>query len=252
MIYRTLNIIYQRIFILIFVFCILIVCFSIYIVHANAIIFIQIDEFNNIETKLINIDTNKYSININYPSTKNKTVNQEINNFINYYIKKTEEDTKYFFPNTYNDKFNLNINYECHRINKDIISFIFLIKYSNNSALNSINITTLSYNLKNGKEINLNSFFKENSNYIVTLCNMSKKYLICSNTLDNKVLQFFIDDISYIGGKSFDGYSFSPNYISIYFNTNKISYEYNLIYEVKIPWKSVSDLLKNNVYLLEE
>jgi hypothetical protein len=242
MIYKTLNIINQKIFIIIFIFCIFTACASIYIVQSNQIIFTQIDKLNDIETKSINYDTNKYSITIQYPHTTSKIVNNEITNLINNYIRKTEEDTKYFIPNTDDDIFKLNISCESERINKDIISFIFLIKYSYNNAINEINVKTVSYDLRKGKE---------NSNYVQNLCQKSKEFLTNSETIENRILQFFIDDISFTGSKSFDGYSFSAKYLSIYFSTNKISSEYNIIYEVKIPWKDVSSLLKSNVYLLE-
>lgn len=248
MINKAFNFMNQKLLIIIFTSCIFIACFSLIIVYSNRIIFTEIDKFEGIEIESIMNTCEKYNLVVYYPITKNNTINKKIKTFIDICINRVERDTKYFIPNNNDDKFNLFIEYDIARVNKDIISFIFLINYSNNRDFNKTEMVTLSYNLKLGKSINLDNFFENCSSYKVTLCDMSKDYLQNNDEINDKVLSYLLDDISYNLQNSFDGYAFSNTHLSIYFNSNKISSKYNDIYEVKISWKDVKHLLKKNIY----
>jgi len=249
MINKIFNFLNQKLLIIIFIFCIFIVLFSLIKVYSNKIIFSETDKFQDIEIKSIMLACEKYNMEIYYPTTKNVKINMEIKTFIDSYIIKMKSDTKYYIPKINDDKFDFRIEYEIGRVNEDIVSFIFLINNSNNNkTINDTEIVTMSYNLKSGKELTLDIFFEKNSNYNLTLCDMSKKYLLESNKTNEKILQWLIDDVSNSLQNSFDGYSFSSTHLSIYFNTNKISSKYNDIYEMKIPWSDIKHLLNKNVY----
>lgn len=251
MINKAFNILNQRILIIIFSFCILTVCFSIAAVYSNRIIFAETDKFEDTEIESVMSTYDNYNVVAYYPLTKNHKINEQIKSFMTSYIKQAENDAKYYMPKSKDEKLNLLIEYDFERINKDIVSFVFVIYYTDNNSINRYDIVSKCYNLKNGKSISLKNFFEKNSDYLTVLCEKSKEYFLNNKNLDSRVSGYFIDDISNSGAESFDGYSFSTDYLSIYFNSNKISSKYNQIIEVQIPWSDIKHLLKKNIYLLE-
>lgn len=248
MINKTIKFINQKLLLIIFAFCISVAVFSFYIVYSNRIIFADIDKNSSIKTEFFSENNVKYNISINYPLTENEKINKKIKSYIENYIESVKRDTKFFIPSSTKDSFNLKINYETERVNEKIASFIFFADYENNNDFKKHEIFIINCNLKNGKTVDLSNFFGKNSEIKKALCIISKEYFQNIDNIDNKIRSYFIDDISYSAQNSFDGYSFSNNYISIYFNSNKISSAYEEIYEIKVPWDSVKDLLKHNIY----
>jgi hypothetical protein len=236
----------NNLFIIIFLSCICIVIFSFAIIYKSQIV-ISPYQSNDIITKTYLTTNEKYDIEIYYPSTKYKTVNKEIITLINPYIEKLKVDTKYFVPVNINDKFKLKINYELRRVNKNIVSIVLKSNYSYGNSLNSIEITSVTYNLNTEKKLLLNDFFDERFAYIKFLCDESKSALLNNKTISEKTLKFFLDDISNSYQNSFDSYAFSDTHVCIYYNANKLSSKYNDIYEIKIPWENVKHLLKENI-----
>jgi len=249
MINKVSNFLTQNLLIIIFVFCILITCFSIVKTNSNIIILSETGIYQDINIKSIIYTSEKYDMTLYSPITKNRKINREIESVLNVYICKLKHETMYFMPKKDNDKLKLLINFKSEEINTDIVSFIFLVNYSQGKSTINSDIITLTYNLKSGKKLYLKNFFDNNKNYISTLCQKSKEYLITRNDIDEKILNWFIDDINNSLENSFDGYAFSNKYLSIYFNTNKISSKHNDVYEIKIPWDEVKQLLKKNVYI---
>jgi len=239
----------QKLLIIIFIFCIFIVCFSFIKVNSNRIIFSETDIYQDINIESIIYSCDKYDIAANYPTTKNKKINKEIKSIIDKYINKLENETKYYIQKDSDDKFNLLVKYETQKINNYIISFIFLVNYSHGNSIIDNEIITHTYNLKQGKKLELHDLFNQSTNYIIELCNISKETLLKNNTIEQKNLNWFIDDINNSLERSFDGYSFSNKYLILYFNSNKISSKYTDIYEIKIPWNHITELLKTNVYI---
>ena len=245
--YEFLN---RKIFIIIFISCIFIVFASFVIIYKGQIVIYNYQS-DDIFTKTYMTKSEKYDIEIYYPSTKNKKINEEINSLINTYIEKLKLDTKYFVPSKDNteEKFKLKISYELGRVNKDIVSFIIKSNYSYDKTLNSMDIKSVTYNLNTGKKLALNDFFDERYAYIKFLCDQSKSALRSYKNINQKSLKFFLDDISNSYQNSFDSYAFTDTHISIYYNANKLSSAYEDIYEIKIPWGNVKHLLKENVVL---
>lgn len=239
----------QKIFIIIFICCIFIVCFSLKKNDSNKIIFSEVDIYQDINVASIMNTCEKYNVTVYYPTTKNKKINIELQSLINIYIDKLEHDAMYYIPNEYKDKLNLLIKYKVEKANKDIVSFIFMVNYSQGKSFMRSDIITMTYDIYSGKRLYLNNFFDKNSNYINKLCEISKTTLNKKNDLDKKNLNWFTDDISNSLEQSFDGYSFSNSYVTIYFNSNKISSNFSDIYEIKIPWENVKDLLMKNIYI---
>lgn len=250
MINKAFNILNQKILIIIFSFCIFTVCFSIAAVYSNRIIFAETDKFEDMEIESVMRNYDNYNVAAYYPITKNRQVNRQIKDFIMSCVSQAENDARYYMPKSKDEKLNLLIEYNFERINKDIVSFVFVVCYTDNKSINRYDIASASYNLKSGKAVSMKSFF-ENSDYTAALCEKSKEYFLNNSSLDSKVSGYFIDDISNSGAGSFDGYSFSRDYLSIYFNSNKISSKYQQIIEVQIPWSSLKHLLKKNIYLPE-
>lgn len=250
MLYKASNFFINKIFIFIFLFCIILVIFSLNTVYSNRIIFAEYDKYEGINTEIVSLNKEKYDIYIKYPTTKNKDINNKVKEFVNNNIKRIVNNTKFFMPKSTEDKFKLKINYEIKRANEDIVSFIFLVNNYYNDTLNN-DIVTKTYDLSNGQELNLQSFFDERLGFTNILCNKSKTALLNNKTINDKNLNFFIDDISFTSIKSFDGYAFSNTHLSIYFNSNKISSEYTDVYEIKIPWNEVEYLLKENVQIMQ-
>lgn len=250
MLIKASKFINNKIFILIFLFCIILVIFSLFTVHSNRIIFTEHDKYEGINTEIVNYNKEKFDIYIKYPTTKNKKVNDKIKEFVNTNVKNVVQNTKFFIPKSSEDKFKLEVIYDVERANEDIISFVFIANNYYNNTLNK-DIITKNYNLKTGQELNLQNFFDERLGFISVLCSKSKIALLNNETINEKNLNFFIDDISFTSLKSFDGYSFSNTHLAIYFNSNKISSEYTDIYEIKIPWEEVDYLLKENIELMK-
>ncbi len=247
MINKTFNYINQKLLIIIFIFCIIIVCISLITVYSSRIIFTEIDRFEGIEIETVMNTCEKYNAAIYYPTTENNLVNRKIKSFIDTYIKRIENDTKYFIPNDDNDKFNLLIEYEIGRVNKDIVSFIFVINYSNKTASDT-EIITKNFNLKSGKELTLDDFFDKGSDYSSVLCRKAIEFLQSNKEINDKQLNWFVDDITNSSLNSFDGYAFTNTHLSVYFNSNKLSSSYNEIYEFKVYWDDVKEFLKKNIY----
>jgi len=239
----------QKLLIIIFMFCIFIACFSFIKINSNRIIFSETNDFQNINKETIICSCDKYDITANYPTTKNKKINKEVKSIIDQYINKLENETKYYIKKDINDKFNLIVKYEEQKVNDDIVSFIFLVNYSQGNSIINNEIITLTYNIKQGKKLGLHDLFNQSTNYIIKLCNISKETLLKNNSIEQKNLNWFIDDINNSLERSFDGYSFSNKYLYLYFNSNKISSKYTDIYEIKIPWNHITELLKTNVYI---
>ncbi len=238
----------QKILIIIFIFCIFIVCFSLMKNTSNKIIFSEVEIYQDINVESIMNTCEKFDVAVYYPITKNKKVNRELKSFVEKYVNKLEYDAMYYIPTNLYDKLNLQIEYKVEKANKDIVSFIFKINYSQGKSFISSDIFTMTYNLDSGKRLYLNNFFDEKTNYINELCEISKAYLISINDIDKKIINWFIDDINTSFQYSFDGYSFSSSYLTVYFNSNKISSNLSNVFEVKIPWESIKHLLLNNVY----
>lgn len=251
MINKAFNYINQKLLIIIFIFCILIVCISLIAVYSNRIIFTETDRFEGIEIETVMNTCEKYNAAIYYPTTENNIVNRKIKDFIDTYIIKIENDTKYYTPKDENDKFNLLIEYEIGRVNKDIISFIFVINYSYKSAYDT-EIITRSFNLKSGKELTLDDFFDKGSDYSSVLCHKAIEFMKGNKEINDRLLNWFVDDINNSSLNSFDGYSFTNTHLSVYFNSNKLSSSYNEIYELKVYWEDVRKLLKKNIYYKDE
>ncbi len=250
MINKTINFINQKLLLIIFAFCISVAVFSFYIVYSNRIIFADIDKNEGIKTENFSENNGNYNISINYPFTENEKINKKIKSYIGNYIDRVRSDTKFFISSGTKDKFNLKIDFVTERVNEDVASFIFFADYASDNNFKKHEIFIINCNLKNGKNVDLSNFFYKNSEIKKSLCIISKEYFQNIDNIDNKVRSYFLDDISYSAQNSFDGYSFSNNYISIYFNSNKISSSYEEIYEIKIPWDSVKNLLKHNIYYL--
>ena len=249
MINRASYFLNQKLMIIIFIFCILIACFSFIKINSNMIIFSEVDIYQDINIESIMYTCEKYDMAIYYPATKSKKINKEIKSVVDIYINNLINETKYFIPQKYDDKINLLIEYKIERINKDIVSFVFFVNYSEGKSTIDNDIITMTYNLKSGRKLKLNNFFDETTNYTYELSDISKESLLKRNDIDQKNLNWFIDDINNSLQNSFDSYSFSYKYLSIYFNGNKISSKCNYIYEIKIPWDRVKHLLKKNVYI---
>lgn len=238
----------EKIFIIIFAFCVIIVLYSLAKIPSNKIRFREWMVNEGINKKSIVEVSEKYDININYPVTKNNKVNKDIKDIVESYIDMIKIDTKYYIPENNDDKFLLNVDYNITRANKDLASMIFLIKY--NYLNNEIsNIFTRTYNLNSGEIVELKDFFDETVGYFNMICELVKDNLVEKDFADEKVLNYFIDDINYTLENSFDGYSVSSRYLSIYFNSNKIFSKFKNIYEIKIPWEDVSYLLNKNIIL---
>lgn len=249
MINKASNFLNQKLLLLIFAYCIIIACFSFIKTNSNIIIFSETDINQDINIESIVYTCEKYDITIYYPATKNKKINKEIKYSIDKYIYKLENETKYYIKKDSDDKFNLHIEYETKKINKDIVSFIFFVNYTQGKSIIDSEIITKTYNIKQEKKLELHNLFDQNTNYIFELCNISKETLLKNSAIEQKKLNWFIDDINNSLDKSFDGYSFSNKYLFLYFNSNKISSKYTDIYEIKIPWDNITHLLKKNVYI---
>jgi len=246
LVHKIYDFLKNKLFIIIFLSCICIVFFSFAIIYKSQIV-ISPFQSDDIFTKTYITTSEKYDIEIYYPSTKIKNANEEIIALINPYIEKVKVDTKYFIPANANDKFKLKINYEVGRVNKNIVSLVLKSNYSYENSLNYIDITSVTYNLKTKKKLLLNDFFDERFAYIKFLCDESKSALLNNKNISEKTLKFFLDDISNSYQNSFDSYAFTDTHILIYYNANKLSSKYNDIYEVKIPWENVKHLLKENI-----
>ncbi len=238
----------QKILIIIFIFCIFVVCFSLMKNTSNKITFSNVEIFKDINVESVMNTCEKFDVAAYYPVTKNKKVNKELKALVDMHINKLEYDSKYYMPKNLDDKLNLLIEYKVEKANNDIASFIFKIYYSQGKSFIRYDIFTMTYNLNSGKRLYLNNFFNEKSNYIYELSEIAKAYISKINDIDKKITNWFIDDINTSFQYSFDGYSFSSSYLTIYFNSNKISSKLSNVFEVKIPWENINHLLKSNVY----
>lgn len=239
---------YQKILIIIFIFCIFVVCFSLMKNASYKISFSKVEIFKDINVESVMNTCEKFDVVAYYPVTKNKRVNKELKSFVDMYINKLLYDAKYYIPINLDDKLNLLIEYKVEKANNDIASFIFKIYYSQGKSFIRSDIFTMTYNLNSGKRLYLNNFFNEKTNYIYELSEISKNNISKISHINKKIINWFIDDINTSFQYSFDGYSFSNSYLTIYFNSNKISSNLNNIFEVKIPWENIKHLLKSNVY----
>ncbi len=218
---------------------------------SNKIIFSSEDIYQDINVESIMNVCDKYNLVIYYPETKNKKVNKELKSVVDLYINQIEHDSMYYIPEESNDKLDLLIEYKVEKVNKNIVSFVFTSNYSHGKSFIHTDIITMTYNLNTGKRLHLNNFINKKSNYIEELCEISKDYLLKINDKDKKIINWFIDDINNSFQYSFDGYSFSSSFLTIYLNSNKISSEFSDIYEIKIPWEKIRHLLNNNVYITD-
>jgi len=236
------------ILIVIFVFCIFVVCFSLMKNASNKIIISNVDIYKDIQVESLMNTCEKYDMAIYYPITKNKTVNHALMLYINRSVEELQYESMYYIPKNSNEKLNLLIEYKVEKANNNINSFIFTSNYCQGKSIIYSKICTQTYNISTGERIYLSDFFEEKNNYITELCDISRNYLLNDYKLNKKITNWLVDDINKSLQCSFDGYSFSSSYLTIYFNSNKISSKLTDIYEIKIPWEKISHLLKSNIY----
>lgn len=242
----------EKILNIIFIFCIFMVCISLIKIYSNKIIFEYINKFEDINIDSIMYTSDKYDMAVYYPITNNAKINNEINNMIKKYVCRIKKDTAYFSPKDKDDKFNLLIEYEVKRLNKNIISFIFIVNYTYKDTFIESNIITKNYNLKTDKEFGLEQLMTDKQIYTDFLCNHAINVITKNKKISEYKKNWLIKDIHNNLLDNFDGYSFSNTHLSLYLNTNKISLEYTNIYEIKIPWKDIKHLLKHNIYLRDD
>jgi len=125
------------------------------------------------ENKIIQENTNDYSIDVKYPYYNNVQLDTYIKNLIDPYIKDTkkEKEDPVFTENM------LNVDYKIIFAENELISIRFNIQqYASGAAHPNGIITGINYDLKNNKIIKLAEFFIDN-NYLTQLSTASRKTL---------------------------------------------------------------------------
>lgn len=169
----------------------------------------------------INEETDSYCKNIYYPKTVNINLDQKIQEVLKTYIDKLNNLVE---NNKNNDKkYKLNINFDIICYSSDIMSIVFTTNLDTNDTNPECSIDTITYDIKNDKEIKIQDLYENNKNYLYEL---SK---VCYSKLkdNNKIKEFGADKTLKEGTKAvkenFENFAIGENCIIFYFSKGKLA-----------------------------
>lgn len=216
-----------------FLFIVMIFSTSIVSMESRKIVKVK-DVSNNIDKYTIESITEEnddFNINVFYPVTKCKEVNDKINANINTYIEKLKKES------AGKEKKELTISFEDFD-NKEYTSFKFNIKRNIGTVHNIKETFTVTY--RDNTLVDIEYLSSKNENLI------DKLYDECKSQIesDSKIMQYSNDKWIKEGltkeAKTFDNFILTQNSIVILFNTDTVAPSVAGIIEVEIPYEKIS------------
>lgn len=162
-----------------------IICFLLVLMFISIFIFIL--NIKNIEIKIKEINSKyKYQINVDYPKTKYKKLNNKIIKELNQYIKYFKKDMKYI-NGKINRYYSLDIFYKEYKYN-NYLSYKFIFATYTGGAHNNYDILTIVYNKDTNKFITIESLKKLNPNILELFKDISRKDLLYNQNIETSFI----------------------------------------------------------------
>lgn len=193
-------------------------------------------------------ETNSYSIHVNYPHSGDKKIEALLRNYIDDYVISFKKDFKEkLSPNWKN---NLYISYERSNFSKNIVSYIFYIYTFTGGAHGNTSIITKNFNIETLDEINLNSVFEEDENYLekiskITINHLKDNLISEDATSDSiKFSEEWIEEGASQKKENYQRFTLTPKEIVFYFEQYQVAPYSDGVQEVRIPFYEIDNFLK--------
>lgn len=217
----------------IFLFVFLFICLGIVGIKINELLNIpnvKKEEIEQFEILNIKEDTDKYILNVYYPTTKyemlNETISLEVNEYINSFrdeLVKLSNDKKY----------SLEITFETYST-KDTISFLFNVSENLGCLHGEKYVFSINFNVKKNKIINISDLILENESLLEKLQNKCYDALIQNDDIKNAGVEEFVKEGTKPEIKNYDTFILNDKSITIYFGEYQVVPYYLGIQKVEV------------------
>lgn len=203
-------------------------------------------KINTNEHKILEINKN-YKLQIYYPITKYKKLNNNVNKQITNYLKEFKNNIK-SSTIPINQYYYLIILYEKYEY-KNYISFVFHIEDFTGGAHPNHRIYTVVYDIKENKIININNLINKNKNFLKILSEFSRNEL----KYNTKIINY---SMLYEGTKpikeNFNNFAFSKEGLIIFFPQYQVAPYSQGEFNIIIPYKNLKSKTNNKNQGLDE
>lgn len=164
-----------------------------------------------------------YVLGVHYPVTNNQKINSEISELAYNHITEFKSDAEEFFtgpepPGGFSSwKYELNIDYDIHRFSSEIFSFKFDVYMYTGGAHSIHEIITKSFNLESGEKLKLRDLFKEGSEYLNVISNLSYTQLIESGRLGDLFSENWVKKGTSPNEENFKNFTLTDNSMFFFF-----------------------------------
>ena len=192
----------------------------------------------NCNIKEIVESTKKYDIKAYYPETKYSNLNNEIKDKINWYIKyfRNEIDGIQEIENV---KYKLEITFSSYEYDK-YISYVFEIFEDYGGAHPNTSIWTISYDIKRGKVITIESLLNKNDK----LLNYLSEYSFENLKSNEEIKENYVEEMLISGTKpvkdNFEKFAFDKDGLKIFFPRYSVAPYSSGTFVVSVPYDKLN------------
>lgn len=186
-------------------------------------------KFEGIEIKSLIEYEDYYALGVHYPVTNKENIDLEISKLAKNYISQIKSYAKEFFtgpepPGGFSSawKYELSIDYNVNRFSSEIVSFKFDVYMYTGGAHTIHEIYTKTYNLESEKELILSDLFKEDSEYLDVISNLSYEQLVQSDRLGDLFIEDWVQEGTSPQEENFKNFALNENSIIFFFPTLQV------------------------------
>ncbi len=202
----------------------------------------------SIASKEIGIETKKedqgYHILINYPKTKNKMINQKLEEFSNDELASFKDSTP---EKDTSEKGSLFQSFETYQFSPDIVSFKFNVIQKNSPYVQAENkVITKTYDLKENKELQISDLFKNKADLSSIAQNIYEKMVKLKENSNLKTKQVLNAGLQ-PREKNFNAFILDNKCLDFFLRPGQVNSSTNLYTKVSIPLNELGELVKPQI-----
>lgn len=180
-------------------------------------------------------DTGDYTVNVFYPETKSKSLNQYIYQKIKSYIKDIKYISEYAEIKNDAHKYSLNISFDMYRGRDSTISFAFWVIYDTNYLHANRGIFTVIYDIDKDKILQISDFENKYESFLVDLAEYTYRELKQNERITSIGAYDMLDAGTLPNKYNYTDMVMSGDNIIVMFETYKVAPYVAGEFEVKVP-----------------
>nr|WP_237704208.1 polysaccharide deacetylase family protein [Lactococcus garvieae] len=202
----------------------------------------------SIASKEVGIETKQedqgYHILMNYPKTKNKVINQKLEEFSNHELSSFKDCTP---EKDTDEKGSLFQSFETYEFSPDIVSFKFNVMRKSNARVQAENqVITKTYNLKENKELQLSDLFKDKDDLSSIAQNIYEKMVKLQENSNQRAKQVLSAGLQPME-KNFNAFILDNKCLDFFLRPGQVNSSTNLYTKVSVPLSELGEIVKPQI-----